>query len=372
MLLLTETFATTEKQLGTHFVYHSLAKKNQKRGRPSGGLAIAIRKNLNVTPKTKAATDNYLIVELDSKLTVVVMYFKPDTPVEDIVYEISNAFDDIETDKIVIGGDFNCRLDLKATENRAQFLVDHMKVLGLNIVNDSQPTFKNSKGTSCIDLLFTNIPTDQLAFYLRHAVSTCHIPVGLQIKFEPVKYLQSRPPPIKRVSLQQLRDDMKIKLYSRHPSTFALDELINYVQIIIQDSKLQKRTRKNPWFDSECRAQLFKIKTADKSDLQALRKEKAKYKKLCFEKKKNYEYSKELETIIKAQTDRTAFWNIKKSKPQQATVSAVPSYKWIQHFTELFKDDGDPSITLIKPKEEYLDDLDRPIAPLKRLRQLTR
>ena len=106
---------------------------------------------------------------------------------------------------------------------------------------------------------------------------------------------------------------------------------------------------------------MFKIKTADKSDLQALRKEKAKYKKLCFEKKKNYEYSKELETIIKAQTDRTAFWNIKKSKAQQATVSAVPSYKGIKHFTELFKDNENPSITLIKPKEE--DDLDRPIAP---------
>ena len=88
LLLLTETFATTEKQLGTHFVYHSLEKKNQKRGRPSGGLAIAIRKNLNVIPKTKAATDNYLIVELDSKLTVVVMYFKPDTPVENIVLNI--------------------------------------------------------------------------------------------------------------------------------------------------------------------------------------------------------------------------------------------------------------------------------------------
>ena len=123
------------------------------------------------------------------------------------------------------------------------------------------------------------------------------------------------------------------------------------MQSIIQDSKLQKRTRKNPWFDSECRAQFCKIKTADKSE------------KLCFEKKKNYEYSKELETIIKAQTDRTAFWNIKKSKPQQATVSAVPSYKWIQHFTELFKDVGNPSIRLIKPKEQYLDNLDRPIAP---------
>ena len=44
-------------------------------------------------------------------------------------------------------------------------------------------------------------------------------------------------------------------------------------------------------------------------------------------------------------------------------MSAVPSYKWIQHFTELFKDNENPSITLIKPKEEYLDDLDRPIAP---------
>ena len=40
------------------------------------------------------------------------------------------------------------------------------------------------------------------------------------------------------------QNDMKIKLYSRHPSTFALDQLINYMQSIIQDSKLQKRTRK--------------------------------------------------------------------------------------------------------------------------------
>ena len=88
--------------------------KKQMRGRPSGGITLAIsqsiRKNYTVIYNYDQVT---AILFKRPKFAVLVSYFQPNFENEGLIREVADALSNANPDyHIVLLGDFNCRIDI--------------------------------------------------------------------------------------------------------------------------------------------------------------------------------------------------------------------------------------------------------------------
>ena len=130
-ILLTETIATADIHLDSHFTSCLKAKKFTG-GRPTGGPLIGINKNVNKKHRLLRETSNVQAIEL-SVCVLVVVYFEPDSDVTEIFAELLPVITACTNRKIVLDDDFNCRLDNNS--QKGQDLVDSLSHLGLRVLN---------------------------------------------------------------------------------------------------------------------------------------------------------------------------------------------------------------------------------------------
>ena len=98
----------------TGFTCYSSPAVSLDVGRPPGGIAIAISKNIQSNSCIIFRSQHVLIVKVKNcKMNFLVSYFQPCTKkLEDIIFDISEGLSRIDKEELtIIAGHFNCRLD---------------------------------------------------------------------------------------------------------------------------------------------------------------------------------------------------------------------------------------------------------------------
>ena len=92
------------------------------------------------------------------KFSVGAFYMRPDCSIEVIFSVMGDSLTKLDLSKpVIIGGDFNCRIDASSASNRGKQLLEFMESLGLTCQNRAEEkTYICSNGGSTIDLIFTN------------------------------------------------------------------------------------------------------------------------------------------------------------------------------------------------------------------------
>lgn len=153
IIVLTETFITSDiPSIPNFYTFMSYAKKPE-RGRPMGGLLIGIKPHMN--GKLIQSTYDYIIVSTTAGY-IVGLYLKPQTPIDEICAITADILNMIPEDvNVIFCGDYNVRIDIES--DRKDHLIEFYHALGFEILNDRDiPTYTTPNGKSCIDLVFSN------------------------------------------------------------------------------------------------------------------------------------------------------------------------------------------------------------------------
>ena len=103
------------------------------RGRPSQGLACYYKPKIGKILKTERE-EEYIILETN-RLTIIGMYVKPLTPIEDIVTTIMTVLTKTTpAGKMIIAGNFNYRMDID--DLRSKELLQLMTEEGFTLINN--------------------------------------------------------------------------------------------------------------------------------------------------------------------------------------------------------------------------------------------
>ena len=142
--MLTETFCTDIPQIDNYLTFNSPAEYLETspgachKGRPSGGLAIAFHKSLKLTVRETFKNQFVLSVFLvELRITLIVAYFRPKTSISFILDTLIECMSKTICGNIILGGDFNARLDCNSRGSR---LVDNLLHFNLRCINS--PTTK--------------------------------------------------------------------------------------------------------------------------------------------------------------------------------------------------------------------------------------
>jgi len=160
ILLLQETFHTKPVSLPGYIVFEQLATMPTGRGRPTGGIISAVRSQISALMIDVSPLHIHLKIP-DLDLSLVNCYYPPETDVVQIIDDINGTLDISGTgNRIIVCGDFNCRIDIPFTDNRGDSLAIGLSSRGLTLCSDwTVKTFFNDMGgSSAIDLIFSNCP----------------------------------------------------------------------------------------------------------------------------------------------------------------------------------------------------------------------
>ena len=266
VILLTETFDT--KGVEIHgFTCFSINAKKPGGGRPQGGVTIGVNQRLRVRATLVDTGKNIMVVKIrEINLYFILAYFKPLTPVEEILLQITDSFKKVSArTNCVLAGDFNCRMD--GDNPRGAFLADSLTALGFTVTNEADRfTYICRNGQSTIDLFFCN--NDQITS--NHEVEVSHItkhqPVITEYTIPHAKN-EKRQTSIWKCDLHKLEN--YVKEWNFHESTDP-DVIFEMFAKAIRDSELTRLERKSKvWFDGECyRAhqklkELYKVRNTD-------------------------------------------------------------------------------------------------------------
>uniref|UniRef100_A0A8D8ZCB9 Endonuclease/exonuclease/phosphatase domain-containing protein n=1 Tax=Cacopsylla melanoneura TaxID=428564 RepID=A0A8D8ZCB9_9HEMI len=150
LVFLQETMCTkVPNQLQNYYNLSVLAEK-QDRGRPVGGLTILAKPNLNLQPVNQDMNRIQCKCRFGN---IIGYYFNPDTHIEDIIQQLTEDLQTLDSQTSIIAGDFNCRVDIR--NPRGDMLVQFMSSKYFRLLNDtSKQTYYCHNGSSCIDLIF--------------------------------------------------------------------------------------------------------------------------------------------------------------------------------------------------------------------------
>lgn len=153
VIILTETFLLQETELQGYYNHHILAKQGLT-GRPSGGISCFFQPWLAPSSAIQI-TPNLLIIQLKG-IAVVSGYYQPECTVQEIIEDLTEAFNKIENQQpVIVAGDFNCRIDKENQKTR--MLVNYIVEEGFSLLNNpNEPTYICHNGRSTIDLIFRN------------------------------------------------------------------------------------------------------------------------------------------------------------------------------------------------------------------------
>ena len=155
ILLLTETLSVNSVEIPGFTCFCTKAIKSGK-GRPQSGVAIALNKQLRITCNVLHQNNKLLALQIkEFSLIIIVAYFPPKTDLETKYQALTEAFQCCQGKaRMVLGGDFNCRLDSSERGNSpCEFLI----IWNLHCVNDiKEVKYEFQYGKSVIDLFFVS------------------------------------------------------------------------------------------------------------------------------------------------------------------------------------------------------------------------
>ena len=341
--MLTETFATSELHIQGFYSFNVLAKKvSSGRGRPSGGISILCRPWLS--PKLISCSDFHVAVKT-TQTSLICFYFQPDTVLEDILHHISDAVSTVDISQpLILGGDFNCRLD---NGERGDELTDFLRINYQLELQSShhEPTYHCWNGSSVIDLIFSNFNTATTVVrnaWTKHSQILSHWQprqVSQTVKGQPTKRLS------RKIDLQRLSNELQQNVREANNVNRMSDQITN--AIIASTRSVRKRGQDHkPWFDGNCKAakrRALELLRCNDPDVQQMAQTARRHYKSIVRKARKEYFDKAIEEKIeKAEcTPWTLFkdWTPRRPAP-------IDTETWLQHFRKVWDPAGPPNITL--------------------------
>jgi hypothetical protein len=168
--------------LGTDFkIFQRLA--NPTRGRPSGGIIIASKKQYKA--EFIVSTDHTLVVDING-ITIIGAYFQPKMEVPDICTELLELItsDKMKNRNPILMGDFNCRMDYG---ERGVDLVEALEEMEMvHIDSGDEKTYFGHNGSSKIDLIFSHAEKMEniRAIHTNRHIERKHVAMELKLEYD--------------------------------------------------------------------------------------------------------------------------------------------------------------------------------------------
>lgn len=345
VLMLTETFVTDDSvSVGNYYNFRSPAVSPSGRGRPSGGIQICAKRELD--PQLMKASENYCAVST-CNTNLVCFYFKPTMNITDINAIISEAFSHLDGTKYtIIGGDFNARFDVPCV--KFDELNYFMEANNFFLLNSTEPTYICHNGSSTIDLFYTDIPRSMGVGQTEvvHDSSTLlrkHCPVLTKFRQSTVEY-HSEPKHSRIIDLDILQLSDGEAAYS------ALeDHNVNRAYQLVTEAIIGASpavipyTKRFSWFDSTCYAlrkrvlELLRLARFNRVYLGVYATARKHYKITLRKKKQEFDEKEEVKLVCRAEKEP---WCLAVRKKNPA--AGISLMAWHTHFSKLLQVGGKP------------------------------
>mgnify|MGYP000250499100 CR=1 FL=1 len=345
VIALTETLTTTPIELQRRYSAHSPATQGHA-GRPYGGISCYVGPKMG-SIHYRHAEEDYVLIKTDV-ITLIGMYIKPRTSIEEIIETIMNALSHTTaSEPTVITGDFNCRLDNET--RKTKMLIEALEEEGFSLANRADhKTYFAPNGSSTIDLTFYRVHDTQLIsqkvdYRSPLAPLRKHTPVITKFNTKAqrkTRDIKPKPALSRKLHLQTLAERREeitsIRQLARHNTT----EAILRIQDILQTTAIPSLERKaKPWFDSQCYKErqitLADLHQAKESGLQqdTLRytSQRKKYKVLLKE-KRNQHLETEAQKLAEAAM-ANPYLALKRRK--ETTPPSTEIDTWVTHFKNI-------------------------------------
>ncbi|XP_018496824.1 uncharacterized protein LOC108864883 [Galendromus occidentalis] len=251
IIILTETLLTEPFPLEDKTVYNSFAKKSPGAGRPSGGIAVYLRKG---GPRMKIvhSDENTLLLCCDS-FSIGAFYVQPDCSIEQVLSIVGDGLTKLDLSRpALIGGDFNCRIDSATTSSEGHALREFMERLGLRCQNQADAkTYICFNGSSTIDLIFTNGACSGTR--VEDLEVRKHQPVRTEVLLR-----EFSPAPQHRTLSRKIRRE-KLRTAEYPPAHALSEETVDGIEAAITTKVIRCCDRRKRWvrtaprwFDSRC------------------------------------------------------------------------------------------------------------------------
>lgn len=364
---LTETWCKNKiviNSLNNHQIFESFADVNVSgKGRPSGGLALLINKNVIKEVELVESNKYFIAVRLvgknNKKWIVILTYIIPldinfENKIEEMIAVTRESVHKHIVSNIIWMGDFNARVgssnlwvndlwyignknvwvdrcsDDKEINRNGRILIEKILEENLILLNgrsegdiDGKATFCNFKGKSSIDLVFVNENVAELVdrFEILDWPESDHFPCSLQ--FSKLDHVISKEKK-KIIWKNELKEEFNNVLDSELKDSSSMD--YGKLAIIIRDtadkcgmSKIvyhNASTPNKPWFDKEC----INYKKIVNSKLKLARKSKWE--------------EEDREAYLRA---RREYCNLRKSKKASYLLSMQDKFHNIRYATDFWK-----------------------------------
>ena len=357
---------------------YSPALRSNNKGRAKGGIITGVKESFKEIGDG-CTTHNILErrIEIGSSKWKVFTIYNPEGG-EEFWKELNEKLDDLEKDKIIIGGDFNGKegsiIYTQENENERQskdkvinkqgsIMIKECTergwhILNGNMINDEKGefTYIGETGESVIDYGVVNewALSEVVSFSIKDKSYSDHLPIVVEIKNGNHKLESKMKKEEKRI--KHIWDDEGIKNYREYTARLTFEnhsvdeDLTELLNVVKKNSKKkiyycnpERYLGKNRWWDTECRIKrrelnkmLRKAKNGEE-EMCTYRKNRKEYKMLCLRKKE--EEKTKLKTEISEVSNEGEVWKfINKYKPRsEINNNKIPVHEWKKYFQELLK-----------------------------------
>lgn len=266
----------------------STAKRGE-RGRPSGGVILAIRSHIPFRVTTQSELIIAVTVELTEPFLFAGVYLNPSHDISHQLNLIADATTIPGLDRVLVMGDLNCRIgscedilpDIlhlssrrksqdKITNQRGRALLkelDRRQLIVLNGRFESDPqgchTFMSKQGCSLVDLVISSVA---MSFSCVDAGATNisspsdHVPIMAFISTDDRIYLDEVDDPTQMPLRFRWNEDRKVVFNAQLRNRLALGEqyIVNALRETAQDLEMLRRVshpmkqNSKPWFNTMC------------------------------------------------------------------------------------------------------------------------
>ena len=245
-MLLVETMSVKSLDF-PNFLCKSAEATKHERGRPTGGITIAVHQRIMNKCDVVSKSDFCISFKLENTPRFfIVAYFNPDIEEDDMLHELSrNLCFSQSTDEIFLFGDFDCRID--KPDEKTNALLEFLHLQHLNCINDAEEkTFVNSQGSSTIELCFTNAGHRVSDWKIINSLLSNHRLLTLSNTGD-YKLKEDIGDTIFEINMEVLTSIVEEIDLSLQQST---ENLNNLLVNAFSSSKMKKQTSK-PWFGCE-------------------------------------------------------------------------------------------------------------------------
>jgi hypothetical protein len=258
--ILIETFAIKPFNVRGFYAAHSPARRQARRGRPTGGVSVL--SSIKIGPLTITHNSEDTLALSSPHLNIIAIYVRPQERPDDFIHRLLQAASSLNLMiPTLIAGDFNCRIDLSPLPTRTIALIRTLHEEGFWIANDPEmKTYIASNGSSTIDLIASNLPRDQMSrisTLSNSALSALkkHKPMHAQIEIDSAtpnrQMRRSLPVELDQIRLAYILPDVMSAFERAESTDEQAKELTKALEFAAIQNAKGKRTSK-PWFDSEC------------------------------------------------------------------------------------------------------------------------